>query len=158
MSFRALLDAFSAAVEAGDGRAFAALFAEDGVYHDHFYGDFRGRAAIRSLLEEKFHGEGRDFHWRFDDEAEAPAGEIGYASFRYAFTSTSARAAGRRVALTGISRFRLREGLIHDYDDAFEGGVMLHQLGTPGGAMAKIFARWSDRALEDPALRRLMEG
>lgn len=156
MSFRALLDAFSAAVEAGNGRAFSALFAEDGVYHDHFYGDFRGRPAIRSLLEEKFHGEGRDFHWRFHDEA--LAGATGYASFRYAFASTSNRAAGRRVALSGISRFRLREGLIHDYDDAFEGGVMLHQLGTPGDAMAKVFARWSDRALEDPALRRLMEG
>ena len=35
---------------------------------------------------------------------------------------------------------------------------MLSQLGTPGDAMAKIFARWSARALEDdPALRRLME-
>lgn len=156
MSFRALLDAFSAAVEAGDGRAFAALFAEDGVYHDHFYGDFRGREAVRSLIEDKFHDEGRDFHWRFHDEA--LAGEVGYASFRYAFTSTSKRAAGRRVALSGVSRFRLRGGLIHDYDDAFEGGIMLHQLGTPGDAMAKVFARWSDRALEDAALRRLMEG
>ena len=155
MSFRTLLDAFSAAVEAGDGRAFAALFAEDGVYHDHFYGDFRGREAVRALIEDKFHGEGRDFHWRFHDEA--TAGEVGYASFRYAFTSTSKRAAGRRVALSGISRFRLRDGLIHDYDDAFEGGIMLHQLGTPGDAMAKVFARWSDRALEDAALRRLME-
>ena len=156
MGFRELLDAFSAAVEAGDGRAFAALFDEDGVYHDHFYGDFRGRAAIRSLIEDKFHGEGRDFHWRFHDEA--LAGETGYASFRYAFASTAKRAAGRRVALSGISRFRLRGGLIHDYDDAFEGGVMLHQLGTPGEVMAKVFARWSERALEEPALRRLMEG
>ena len=80
MDLRALLEAFSAAVEAGDGRRFAALFAEDGVYHDHFYGDFRGREAIRGLIEEKFHGEGRDFHWRFHDEA--LAGAVGYASFR----------------------------------------------------------------------------
>jgi ketosteroid isomerase-like protein len=156
MEFRALLDAFSAAVEAGDGRRFAALFAEDGVYRDHFYGDFAGRAAIRGLIEDKFHGEGRDFHWRFHDEA--LAGAVGYASFRYAFTSTSARAAGRRVALSGIGRFRLRGGLICDYDDAFEGGIMLSQLGVPGEAMAKIFAKWSARTLEhDPALRRLME-
>jgi hypothetical protein len=156
MDFRVLLDAFSATVEAGDGRRFAALFAEDGVYRDHFYGDFRGREAIRGLIEEKFHGEGRDFHWRFHDEA--LAGAVGYASFRYAFASTSPRASGRRVALSGISRFRLRGGLIHDYDDAFEGGIMLSQLGAPGEAMAKVFAKWSARALEgDPALRRLME-
>ena len=156
MEFRALLDAFSAAVEAGDGDGFSALFAEDGVYHDHFYGDFKGRTAIRGLLVEKFHGDGDSFHWRFHDEALAGTG-TGYASFRYAFSSKSERARGSRVALSGMSRFRLREGLIHDYDDAFEGGIMLSQLGTPGEAMAKIFARWSQRALKDPQLRRLME-
>lgn len=156
MEFRELLDRFSAGVERGDGRAFAALFTEDGVYHDHFYGDFAGRDAIARLIEAHFHKEGEAFHWRFRDGVSD--GRTGYASFRYAYTARSKHAAGRRVALEGMSRFRLREGLIADYNDAFEGGVMLHQLGTPPEVMARIFAKWSAHQLEDPAVAALMRG
>ena len=68
MEFRELLDRFSAGVERGDGRALAALFTEDGIYHDHFYGDFAGRDAIARLIEGHFHKEGEAFHWRFGEE------------------------------------------------------------------------------------------
>ena len=51
MSFPDLLARFTGAVEAGDGAALAALFTDDGVYHDTFYGAFQGREAIRDMLE-----------------------------------------------------------------------------------------------------------
>ena len=38
-----LLKEFCGAVERRDGKAFASLFTERGVYHDVFYGAFQGR-------------------------------------------------------------------------------------------------------------------
>ncbi len=43
MDTTALLKEFCSAVERRDGKAFARLFTEDGVYHDVFYGAFKGR-------------------------------------------------------------------------------------------------------------------
>ena len=47
MDISALLRTFCDAVEHRDGKAFAALFAEDGVYDDVFYGTFAGRPGRR---------------------------------------------------------------------------------------------------------------
>ena len=54
MDVSALLKQFTSAVEQGDGKTFAELFAEDGVYHDAFYGAFQGRARIAELIEDWF--------------------------------------------------------------------------------------------------------
>ena len=54
MSFARILRDFAAAAEVGDGASFAALFTEDGVYHDAFYGPFSGRAAIADMLSGLF--------------------------------------------------------------------------------------------------------
>ena len=83
MDFAKVLNAFTAAVETGDGAALAALFTEEGVYHDGFYGAFRGRAAIAEMLEEHFWGAAKDFKWDMLDPA--MAGQVGYA--RYLFLS-----------------------------------------------------------------------
>ena len=53
MNVAALLEQFCGAVERRDGKAFAALFAEDGVYHDVFYGDFKGRERIAEMIDER---------------------------------------------------------------------------------------------------------
>ena len=52
MNITAMLRAFCDAVEQHDGKALAALFTEDGVYHDVFYGAFIGREKIAALIEE----------------------------------------------------------------------------------------------------------
>ena len=44
MNPTSMLRAFCDAVEQHNGKAFAELFTEDGVYHDVFYGAFAGRA------------------------------------------------------------------------------------------------------------------
>ncbi len=57
MALKTLLRGFAAGVEAGDGRGLAACFTckrQDSIYHDTFYGEFEGRAAIADMLENRF--------------------------------------------------------------------------------------------------------
>jgi limonene-1,2-epoxide hydrolase len=54
MTTAAMLRAFCDAVESRNGRAFAELFTEDGVYHDVFYGAFEGREKIAALIDDWF--------------------------------------------------------------------------------------------------------
>ena len=51
MKFDELVKKFSRAVEKHDGKALASLFTPNGVYHDTFYGEFKGRAAIDKMLD-----------------------------------------------------------------------------------------------------------
>lgn len=46
-----MLRGFCDAVEQRNGAAFAAPFAEDGVYHDVFYGAFAGREKIAAMVD-----------------------------------------------------------------------------------------------------------
>src|SRR6185437_5774122 len=50
MNITATLRAFCDAVEQRNGKAFAALFTEDGIYHDVFYGAFAGRERIAAMI------------------------------------------------------------------------------------------------------------
>ena len=63
MDTAALLKDFCSAVERRDGKAFARLFTEDGVYHDVFYGDFKGHQKIAEMIDDHFHRTARDFRW-----------------------------------------------------------------------------------------------
>ena len=56
VDFEAVLRDFTAAIEAGNGTALAALFTPEGSYHDGFYGESVGRDAIGRMLEEQFWG------------------------------------------------------------------------------------------------------
>ncbi|MDP1750553.1 MAG: nuclear transport factor 2 family protein, partial [Reyranella sp.] len=63
METSALLKAFCSAVERRDGKGFASLFTENGVYHDVFYGDFTGPAKIAEMVDDWFYRAARDFRW-----------------------------------------------------------------------------------------------
>jgi hypothetical protein len=134
-SFADLLTAFTAAVVANDGAGLGALFAENGVYADEFFGAHRGREAIAAMLQ-RFHDTGRDYRWDFIDPVSD--GEIGYARFRFSYRSTLPESDGRPVMFEGISRFRLAGGLIAHYDEAFDRGVALVQLGFPAERIRRI--------------------
>ena len=69
MDFAKVLNGFTAAVETGDGAALAALFTEEGVYHDGFYGAFRGRAAIAEMLEVYLRCASKNLIWDMLDRA-----------------------------------------------------------------------------------------
>jgi hypothetical protein len=134
-SFSDLLGAFAAAVVANDGGGLAALFTADGVYADAFFGIHQGRAAVAAMLQ-RFHDTGRDYRWDFIDPVSD--GEIGYARFRFSYRSTLPESDGRPVMFEGISRFRLAGGLIAHYDEAFDRGVALVQLGFPAERIRRI--------------------
>ena len=63
METTALLRAFCDAVEQHDGKAFAKLFTEDGVYHDVFYGAFKGHTKIAEMIDDVFYRTATDFRW-----------------------------------------------------------------------------------------------
>ena len=100
MEFKEIVTAFGAAVEAGDGTALANLFTEDGVYHDMFYGAFKGREAIKGMLEEIFHRDATDFRWEILDPV--TNGRIGYAHWLFSYTGKTEHIKGRRVIGNGF--------------------------------------------------------
>jgi len=154
--FFELLTRFSAAATAGDGKAFAACFTEDGVYHDYIYGPHKGRAAIADMLENRFHRDAADYDWRFFDPV--VDGNIGYARSLSRFVSTIAEFKGREVTIDGISRFVLKGGLIAEYHESVNGGVAMAQLGVAPERMAKVMRRWADAliARDDVAAYRAL--
>ena len=146
--FEKLLDRFTRAAEAGDGEAFAQCFTEDGVYHDYIYGAFAGREAIAHMLADHFHAHARDYDWRFFDPV--VRGETGYARSLSRFVSTMSQFAGREVVIDGMSRFRLKDGLIAEYWESVNAGVGHVQLGVDPARSAKVFARWAGELRERP--------
>ena len=140
--FNQLLARFTLAAESGDGARFAALFTEDGVYHDYIYGSHAGRAEIAHMMQNLFHRDaGDDYRWEmFDGVCD---GDLGYAWSLSSFTSTVPEFEGRRVVIDGMSRFRLRDGLIAEYRESVNGGVAMAQLGVAPGRMERILTRWA---------------
>src|SRR6185437_405160 len=65
-NFPDMLARFAAAVEANEGSGLAALFTDDGVYEDGFFGAFTGPAAIAKMLAH-FPETAEDFRWEFFD-------------------------------------------------------------------------------------------
>src|SRR5690348_16093789 len=122
LTFRGLLTAFAAAVEANDGDRLASLFTEDGTYEDGFFGVHTGRPAIATMLQ-RFHDTGRAYLWEFLDPLSD--GAIGYARFRFSYASLLPEAVGRPVFFEGMSCFRFRDGLIAHYGEAFDRGIAL---------------------------------
>jgi limonene-1,2-epoxide hydrolase len=138
MDFKAILAEFCAAVEAGDGQRLAALFTPDGVYHDVFYGAFKGHAKIAELLG-VFHRDGSKFKWRMFDAVDD--GATGYARWFFSYTAETAQAKGRRVTMEGVGFFKLKDGLIASYEDYAKTGESLIQLGLPPEKLHRVLAK-----------------
>ena len=139
MDFAAMLKEFSGAVESGDGRRLAALFTSDGVYHDTFYGEFKGPQAIQKMLEQLFYGDAERFLWDFFEPVSD--GKTAYAKWAFSYTSKMPQSAGRRVAVEGMSQFLLSGGKIRHYGEVFNSGAAFVQLGFVPARMEKIFRR-----------------
>ena len=145
--FRALIERMTQAICRGDGAAAAACFVPEGIYHDGFYGEFRGREAIRDMVENRFHANALDFSWTLSDALSD--GSLGYARYGFSYTSMIPGSVGSRVHFTGISQVRLQNGLIARYGEVFDRGVALAQMNFPPERIAKSLARWA--AEEKPA-------
>ena len=154
--FAALVARFGAAATAGDGKALAACFTEDGTYFDYIYGPHRGRDSIADMLENLFHRDAADYDWTFFDPV--VKGDLGYARSLSRFVSTIAAFKDRKVVIDGVSRFVLRDGLIAEYHESVNGGVAQAQLGVAPEHMAKVMKRWSERFLNQPDVAEYAKG
>ncbi|AVO43749.1 nuclear transport factor 2 family protein [Phreatobacter cathodiphilus] len=135
----ALLDAFRDAVARRDGRAFAALFTPDGVYHDVFYGAFRGTDAIAGMIDDVFYRTAEDFRWDFHDPL--GDGRLLYARYTFSYRSLLPEAKGARVLFEGVAIIRLDGGRIADYREVADTGPAFVDLGFAPERIAKILGR-----------------
>lgn len=152
MDVTELLKRFCSAVERRDGRAFAALFAEDGVYHDVFYGDFRGREKIAAMIDDWFYRTAKDFRW--DMHRPVSDGRMLYAYYTFSYVSTLPEAQGRRVGFEGVSMMGLRDGLITEYREVANVGPAFVALGFAPERTAKILAKEGAHLRERPEFKR----
>ena len=139
--FRALLERLTQAICRGDAEAAATCFVEDGVYHDGFYGEFKGRAAIADMVRRLFHGNASDFSWALSDVV--AEGDVGYASYAFSYVSKMQGSEGRRAGFSGMCKVRLKDGLIERYEEIFERAQVLARLGFADERILKSVRKWA---------------
>ena len=126
----------------GDGAAAAACFVSDGIYHDGFYGEFRGRDAIRDMVEQRFHANASDFAWKMSDALSD--GSLAYAHYDFSYLSKIPGSAGVPVFFAGISQVKLQDGLITHYGEMFDRGCALVQMNFEPARIVKSLRRWAE--------------
>ncbi len=152
MDLTALLQHFSAAVEANDGPGLARLFTADGIYDDYFFGPSKpGAAAIAEMLAHFYDG-GKNFKWEFYDAV--ATGPLGYASYRFSYDSTLPDAKGARVVFDGISRFELEGAKIKRYSEVFDRGMALAQLDFAPERLKKVALKYANTLKARPEAAR----
>jgi ketosteroid isomerase-like protein len=139
MEFAGLIQRMTTAAAAGDGGGVADCFTDDGVYHDVFYGSFRGRDGIVDMIENHFHRDGEDFRWDVHDPVDD--GALAYARYVFSYRSKLAGSAGKRALFEGVCIVRMTDGLIADYREVAEVGTGLAMMEFAPERIAKFFAR-----------------
>jgi hypothetical protein len=147
MDFPDLLKRFAAAVAANDRAGFSALFTEDGVYDDGFFGEYCGRKAIVDMLRH-FHHTGSNFRWDFFDPL--GDGKQGYARYRFSYASAMPGAEGKPVVFEGTGHFQFRDGLIARYSEVFDRGMALAQQDFAAERIKKVLLKLADRQNAGP--------
>jgi ketosteroid isomerase-like protein len=155
MNLAAMLRAFCDAVEQRNGKAFAALFAEDGVYHDVFYGAFVGHAAIADMIDDHFHRTATDFRW--DMHAPVSDGETLYARYTFSYRSTLPEANGARAMFEGVAIMKLRDGRILRYHEVANTAPAFVDLNFAPDRIAKIVAKQGAALKARPEMKRHLE-
>lgn len=135
----ALLEDFCDAVERRDGARFAALFCEDGVYHDVFYGVFAGREKIAGMIDDWFYRTATDFRWHMHDPV--CDGRTLYARYTFSYKSLLPEAQGARAMFEGVAIMRLRDGLIAEYSEVANVGTGFVDMSFAPERIARILGR-----------------
>jgi hypothetical protein len=129
----------TSAICRGDAEGAAACFTPDGVYHDGFYGEFRGHAEIARMVRDFFHRDASDFEWKLADAVSD--GRLGYARYDFSYVSKLPESAGRRIGFPGISCCTLEGGLIRRYEEMFERAPVMAKLGFADARILKAIRR-----------------
>ncbi|MDG2075315.1 MAG: nuclear transport factor 2 family protein [Arenicellales bacterium] len=138
MEFKTLIQQMTQAAVRGDGPGVVACFCENGIYHDVFYGEFKGSAIIH-LIEDHFHRDGRDFRWDLYDPIEQNG--IGYARYVFSYSSKLPQAQDRRATFEGVAICRLEDGLISEYREVANAVIGLHLLGFSPERLSRFVDR-----------------
>ena len=147
-----LLHDFCRSVERRDGAAFAALFTEDGVYHDVFYGAFTGRAKIAEMITDWFYRTATDFRWDMHDPVSD--GRILYARHTFSYRSLLPEANGARAMFEGVAIMTLRDGLIVTYHEVANTAPAFVDLNFAPERIVKIFAKQGAALKARPEMQR----
>lgn len=145
--FAALILRMTQAAVRGDGRAVRACFTPDGVYHDCFYGAFKGDAIV-SMIEDRFHRDACNFRW--DIHTPMSDGTTGYARYVFSYESRLPGAEGRRAGFEGMAVCTLRDGLLESYREIANSLVALQALGFAPDRLARLAARESSAFFASP--------
>jgi len=152
MNISATLRSFCDAVERRDGKAFAALFAKDGVYHDVFYGAFEGREKIAEMIDDWFYRTANDLRW--DMHTPVSDGSTLYARYTFSYRSTLPEARGARVMFEGVSIMKLRDGLIAEYHEVANTAPAFVAMNFAPERIAKIVAKQGAALKARPEMAR----
>jgi ketosteroid isomerase-like protein len=152
MDHSRMLRTFCDAVEQRDGKAFAQLFTEDGVYHDIFYGAFEGRKKIAELIDDWFYRTARDFRWDMHDPVSD--GRVLYARYTFSYVSNLPEARDKRVGFEGVAIMRLVGGLIAEYREVANVGPVFVALNFAAERVCKILAKEGEALKADPTMAR----
>jgi len=152
MNAAAMLRAFCDAVEQRNGRAFAELFTEDGVYHDVFYGAFAGRENIAELIDDWFYRTATDFRW--DMHAPVSDGHTLYARYTFSYRSTLPEAEGARAMFEGVAIMQLRAGKIAEYHEVANTAPAFIDIKFAPERIAKIVAKQGAALKARPEMKR----
>ena len=132
-----MLKKFTDAVENHDGAALARLFTENGVYHDAFYGEFKGRKRVAELIDAWFYKTATDFRW--DMHEPVTDGRTLYVRYVFSYRSTLPEAKGARVMFEGVSIMKLDgSGQIEEYREVADTAPALLGINFPAERVAKI--------------------
>lgn len=148
----AMLRAFCDAVEQRNGRAFADLFTEDGIYHDVFYGAFAGRTKIAAMVDDWFYRTATDFRWDMHDPV--TDGTTLYARYTFSYRSTLPEANGARAMFEGVAIMTLKGGRIASYHEVANTAPALVDLKFAPERIAKIVGKQGAELKARPEMQR----
>src|ERR1700754_5264695 len=152
MTTEQVLRAFCDAVEQRNGKAFAELFTEDGVYHDVFYGAFMGRSKIAEMIDDVFYRTATDFRW--DMHSPVSEGKTLYAHYAFSYRSTLPEAKGARVMFEGVAMMKLHDGRIVEYHEVANTAPAFVDMNFAPERIAKIFAKQGAALKARPEMAR----
>jgi ketosteroid isomerase-like protein len=155
MSIKSMLKNFCEAVERRDGRAFADLFTEDGVYHDVFYGAFKGRAKIAEMIDDWFYRTASDFRW--DMHQPVSDGGTLYARYTFSYRSELPEAKRARAMFEGVAIMKLRDGRIFEYHEVANTAPAFVDMNLAPERIARIAAKQGAALKARPEMLRHLE-
>ena len=147
-----MLRAFCDAVERRNGASFAALFTENGVYHDVFYGTFEGREKIAAMIDDWFYRTATDFRW--DMHEPVSDSRTLYARYTFSYRSTLPEAKGARAMFEGVAIMQLRDGRIESYREVANVAPGFVDMNFAPERIAKIAARQGAELKARPEMKR----